>query len=362
MTSSMLVPPVRGMWTKMHRCRWEITGLLLKRPEKESRLGSLAVALILKPLGGYHTGTVGRSPSDTMGPDLSALVRAWPASLVSITEITGLPSRPGRRASFRLEFSDGATVKGRRFETPERATRVTALLRLMGDGFPRVLDARGDSLLLEWIHGPALDSLQPIPPDILTRSGELLGALHRLQPDHPVPAPLDGLGERRSRLEKNTALLGAEGVLDPGLGEVLLDAAAAGAPTTATSGLIHKDLCPSNIVLRDHIPVPIDNASLALGLHDLDLARTWYRWPMTRPEWRHFADGYERHRRADGFVDHFVFWAVSVLVGSAAVRVRARSSQARVPLQRLRRILDALSDGTEADPVAVGWPESTPSP
>jgi aminoglycoside phosphotransferase (APT) family kinase protein len=217
-------------------------------------------------------------------------------------------------------------------------------------------------LLLEWVDGPVLDSLEPIPPDVLVHAGELLGALHELDFDPAVPDPTVDLGERLSKLGRDVAVLTDTEALEPELGRLLLGAATARAPSAATTGIIHKDFCPSNIVLRGDTPVPIDNANLGIGPHDLDLARTWYRWTMSPEERRQFARGYRDHRSLDGFLEHFLFWATSVLVGSASTRIRARSDQARVPLARLRMLLDLLQGNARTDPVAFGWPEGAPPP
>ena len=89
-------------------------------------------------------------------------------------------------------------------------------------------------------------------------------------------------------------------------------------------------------------PVCIDNAKLAVGPLDFDLAMAWYRWPMSRSERAHFASGYEEHRSMKGFLEHFSFWAPCVLLGSASIRLRARVGGVDVPVERLRRLLEFL--------------------
>jgi aminoglycoside phosphotransferase (APT) family kinase protein len=292
-----------------------------------------------------------------LGPDLSALVHAWPAPLASITEITGLPSSTRRRASFCVAFTDGTRLKGRRFETAERAAQVAGFLRRLRDGFPRVRQARGDAVLFEWIEGPVLDSLHPIPADVLVRSGGLLGSLHEIEPTEPVPDPQSAAKERCAKLEQHIELLIAEHALDRARARALCAAALTDAPRFLDCGIVHKDFCAANIVLREARPVSIDNANVAFGPFDLDLARTWDRWPMSAVEWRHFVDGYQRHRSVEWFLAHFFFWAVSALVGSAATRIRARSDRVCTPLERLRMLVDLSEGRANVDPVAFRWPE-----
>jgi len=295
-----------------------------------------------------------RGVEPDIGADLLALIRARPERLISLTEISTLSSPARRRTAFRLEFAGGLTLKGRRLESPERAQRVERILGLAGDGFPRTIDRRGDALLLQWIQGRALASLDPVPPAALERCGRILGALHQLAtpelPDVRIPAPEDLL----AKLRRDTGLLADAGELDSGLGRTAVETAAALAPRRASSGVIHKDFCAENIVLDDSgSPVSIDNAALSVGPHDLDLARTWYRWEMNPRDRSHFLRGYERHRGSVTFVEHFAFWAICVLAGSASIRLRARLGGHREPLIRLRRLLEFLETDAVDHPLWV---------
>jgi len=297
-----------------------------------------------------------------LGPDLSVLVRAWPAPLTSITEVTGLPSTIRRRGSFRLDFADGTQLKGRRFQTLERAARVSALLRELGDGFPRLIDARGDALLLEWIDGPALASLRPLPASVLVSAGDLLGTIHRFQSAQRPTDVEDTSLRRLSKLRADAQVLANAGVFDSAMAHILIDAAGAHMPEDGGCGLIHKDFCASNIVLRGETPVSIDNANLAFGPYDLDLARTWCRWPMTPDEWKYFVGGYRRHRSPESFLQHFHFWAAVVLFGSASTRIRAGSDQARIPLEQLRVFYNLVVGNADTDPSVLRWPHGAPPP
>jgi Ser/Thr protein kinase RdoA (MazF antagonist) len=113
-----------------------------------------------------------------------------------------------------------------------------------------------------------------------------------------------------------------------------------------TVGVIHKDFCAANVVIgTDGAPVCVDNANVSVGPHDLDLARTWYRWPMGAEDRRHFAAGYEEYRRLAACLRHFAFWAACVLVGSASIRLRARAPGGLEPLDRLSVLLDRAARG-----------------
>jgi predicted glycosyltransferase len=281
------------------------------------------------------------------GPDLRALARAR-GPLRAIEPLTRRPSPRSTRAACKLAFADGSRSKGRRLRDPERARRVERLLAAAGDGFPRVLARRGDALLLEWIDGTPLDALPVVPADVLRGAGELLGALHRLDADGWSDGPLPGPADAFARLERDLAALASAQALDAERVRRVLESAAAQRPRRASVGFVHRDFCAENLALA--APgglVSIDNASLDLGPHDLDLARTWVRWPLSREERAHFAGGYEKHRGLDDFLAHFAFWASCSLVHTAAKRLRLRAPDAREPLERLERVL-AAGDGARA--------------
>jgi hypothetical protein len=284
-----------------------------------------------------------------IGPDLLSLIRERPEQLISLTEISTLPSPVRRRAAFRLEFAGGLTLKGRRLESPERAQRLHHILGR--DGFPRAVDRRGDALLIQWVEGRVLTALDRIPPAVLERCGRILGALHRLERpdwlDVREPAPADWL----AKLQMATGLLSAAGELDAGLGRAAVESAAARVPGQVSAGIIHKDFCAENIVLdASGAPVSIDNGTVSFGPLDLDLARTWYRWPMTPADREHLLRGYAEYRSHASFMEHFSFWAIAVLVASASSRLRLRVGRHREPLERLRTLLDSL-DRHDLDPL-----------
>jgi aminoglycoside phosphotransferase len=274
-----------------------------------------------------------------LGPDLLALARARGVPLAKIEAVTTLPSPVRKRGAFALHFADGRKLKGRVFETTERAERVARLRRGLGEGFAPIVGRRGDAMLLEWIEGPSLASLAAIPERVLRRCGHMLGSLHALRSDAWPDAPLRGVDHFFAKLERDVELLCGARLLDAALARRVLEDAAARRPGETTRGVIHKDFCPENIVLATgEAPVCVDDATLSVGPHDLDLARTWYRWPMRGEELAHFADGYREQRDLASFERDFRFWATCVLVGSGSTRLRARTARVLEPLERLRQL------------------------
>jgi hypothetical protein len=278
---------------------------------------------------------------EQLGTDLLALIRARGVPIAKLSAITGLPSPVRKRAAFAVEFADGTKLKARRLKSAQRAEAVVRLRDAVGAGFAPILARRGDAMLLEWVEGRSLASLEPIGCDTLRRCGRMLGALHRL-PCEPLADEADEKpAELFAKLERNMDLVRSERLLGPELARRVLADADANRPAAPTLGIIHKDFCAENLVLAsDGSLVCVDEATLSTGPHDLDLARTWYRWPMQARDFAHFAGGYQEHRSLAGFLRHFRFWATCVLVGSAATRLRSASPGALAPIERLRQLQD----------------------
>jgi Ser/Thr protein kinase RdoA (MazF antagonist) len=279
------------------------------------------------------------SLSPALGPDLVALLEAHAGAIVKLAPITALPSPVRQRAAFAIELADGSRLKARRFRSAQRAELVVALRGRIDGGFAPILARRGEGMLLAWIEGRTLDTLAPLPPQELRRCGRMLGALHALacepHPGGTAPSPDDHF----AKLLRNAGELRQAGLLDAALAQRALAAADAARPKEPTLGLIHKDFCAENLVQRaDGSLVCIDDATLSTGPHDLDVARSWYRFPLSAQDFEHFAAGYEERRSLAEFRRHFAFWATCVLVGSAATRLRARAPGVQAPLERLRAL------------------------
>lgn len=274
------------------------------------------------------------------GADLAALVGRRRAPLARAVLITGLPSGTLARATFRLDFSDGHRLKGRRFDDPAHAARMRALVRQLAlPGLPRILALRGAAVLEEWVPGTPLDRVRATPR-LLRHAGRLLGAIHAvdgqgtLGPAPPTPEA------RCALIERSLAELAALSLLAHDQARRLLDAARAHRPVHQDVGIIHRDFCAENLVLdaRGGLHV-VDNGTLTVDARDFDLARTWYRWPMTPTQRRTFEEGYGPCRDLASFHAHSPFWSVAVLVDAALFRHHAKTADPAAPLRHLQEAL-----------------------
>jgi len=290
-----------------------------------------------------------------LGEDLWALVQGRRSPLATVTVLTSLPSASGQRASFRLQFADGLVLKGRRFERGGHAERVENLSQFLDQRhFPRLLGRCGSALLLEWIEGEPLSHAK-WPLELLQACGALQGLVHST----PLPQEMGSQNQpaannKKVRLERGIRALVEYGAFNRLEGERLIDLAAAHTPGNPAVGLIHGDFCAENMVLQapGHVYV-IDSEKLSIDAYDYDLGRTWYRWPMTTVQRDAYYGGYNQHRSSADFMAHFVYWAIVVLVDSAAFRLRAGAGDVSVAIRQLETL-----QGVEARSGIPSPPES----
>jgi hypothetical protein len=284
-------------------------------------------------------------PVVRMGEDLATLLRETGSAPRQVTPVTDLPSPVLGRATFRIELTDGRVVKGRRFDRPAHAESLVRLTGLLGlECLSQVLARRAAATLEEWVPGPTVEDL-PRTPDLLEACGTVLGRIHACPAPPSDLAKAPSVALRRTVAEEQVAALERLGLVPPRLGREVRAIVAAEAPATATAGVVHRDFAPDNVVVGPAgRPVAVDNTTLAIDLHDFDLGRTWYRWPMTAEEWTAFAAGYRRGRSPDAFAAHFRFWTAAALVDAALFRHDARTGGVEVPLARLAALVHAPED------------------
>jgi hypothetical protein len=273
-----------------------------------------------------------------LGSDLCAMIAAIGVPVVEAVPVTTIRWSGSPRASFRLALADGHVLKGRRLRTPADVARIARLSSLLDPRyFPPVLAHRGCALLTRWIPG------RPESPETWTSArlrlcGGLQAAVHRLRVS-PDIAPQQQAPDWSGRLDRWLGELVAGGAFDTRAAREIYGLAARSAPATASIGVCHTDFCGDNIIITDAGGVcVVDNEGLTVDSHEFDLARTWYRWPMTPVQQRAYAEGYGAHEHSARFAAHFLHWALLAVLDSAAYRVRARAASARVPLDRLTEL------------------------
>lgn len=276
-----------------------------------------------------------------LGLDLWALIDAVGVPVVEVRQVTTIPAVHGERGSFRVTFADGQILKARRLRTPSDAERVARLSSLLDPQvFPPVLAHRGCGLLTRWIPGVDVRNGDWTPRDLRT-CGRVHATIHRL----PITGDMALLRRAPVRSEQRLGQLLDELVQRRALATWQADAVRSltslAAPPTERIAVCHRDFCGDNIVIAaDGQVCVVDNEGMTIDSPEYDLARTWYRWPMTPDQQRAYAEGYGVHAHVARFAARFAHWALIVLVESATFRARMGAASVRVPLERLTNLLD----------------------
>ena len=282
-----------------------------------------------------------RDKSLGLPENLVHLISRLDSSILGVEALTTLPSISSRKGSWKIELVDGRIIKGRRLDSSEQAEKIERLAGLT-QSLPlnKIFARNGDSLLEEWIPGQGLSSI-PLTLDLAELLGALLGEISQAGSGSPILEPhahhVDSLLRKTFRTLDE---LVASGEMDSMTSEKLTARAKANSPGRLEAGLVHLDFQARNIVMADGKPYVIDNELLDSGVFDLDLARTWYLWPMSASQQARFLKGYSRYRCTKRFLLHELFWSIHALSGAAAYQQRIGQD-----ISLLVRNLERLAQG-----------------
>ena len=248
----------------------------------------------------------------------------------------------GATGSWRLTLQDDSTVKGQLLWSARRCERAREMIRALDDvGAPQVVAWYGRALVQEWVEGDAAD------PDAHARAaGDLLGRIHRT----PIPASAaDGVRWQpdAARTRQGLGALTEHGALEAADGDLALRLLPDASMCSRDLVVTHGDLAPGNVVASPgpgFTLVPVDNEACDAAPAEWDVARTWYRWPMTPDARNEFRTAYEAVTGRDAVSDGFAGWLVAVLVDAAAYRLRG-NVDSNVPLRGLQNCLRGARDG-----------------
>jgi hypothetical protein len=273
-----------------------------------------------------------------LGTDLWRLAHSGTSPLTGVTIL----SRPARaaRGTFRLTFADGSVAKGRRCEHRRQAERIQELaVYLDPRHFPRIHRRDGCALLEEWVEGRSLSGTAD--DGVFERGGAMLASLHSVDvPQNRRLAARSYVEASGLRVVQGVARLVRMNAITKEDGAAARELATSQRPRDLAPALIHGDFCGDNMVLDANERVRlVDNESVIVHVPQYDLARTWYRWPMSGRQRAAFEHGYGDSPALAGFRTSFGFWAVVVLVESALFRLRVGAGESEIPLQRLRQLL-----------------------
>jgi UDP-2,3-diacylglucosamine hydrolase len=280
-------------------------------------------------------------------PDVAAALGVLGSRPVEVEAITALPSPANERGNYRVRLDNGTFVKASLLVTASRAREIASILGLLRHRhLTRPLAQHRRGLVTEWVDGRWPDEQ---PAGLAEECGAILGSLHAVRVPRGFPFLVSRLGDTWDlKLRGDLATIVDAGLLDGMAAREALAAARQSAPPGADTGFVHRDFCPSNLVIDgDGLVRAIDNDSMACDALDYDLARWWYRWPMPDADRTAFLGGYARYRSPSSFERHFTFWMVLALVESAMFRIRGGTAQQDVPAAALAALLDDRARGQQ---------------
>jgi thiamine kinase-like enzyme len=274
--------------------------------------------------------------------DLQELLESIGARPIAITPVNPLQSAVSRRAAFRIDLDDGRTLKGHQLDSAAAAARAEQLCGcLPRESFPRVIARHGSALLSKWIAGNTL-ATSVITVAHRRRLAAILRAVHSSRLPADLPDATDEypggswLGELTGKLDR----LREGGAITADIADRARELSVAHAPPRRRVVLVHADLCPENVVVDAAGTVwVVDIDQIDLHAPEFDLARCWYRWPMTPDDRAGFEAAYGDPAVVESFRAHFLHWAVVVLVGAMAFRDRHGLAGAERPANLLRQVL-----------------------
>lgn len=255
--------------------------------------------------------------------DLSYLLRRERLRVLHWREITTLRTRYLHRRTYCLQLDDGTMCKARLVRRRLAARRMRRLLPLLPSASVAQLLAHHRRAVLEqWIDGPTADRLSWHEP-LLNSAGELLGRIHRAVAVRQVEPQDRQFGVVLRAFRQGLSALCRRSVISTSSAQSILELAHRNAPRRAHWGLVHRDFCAENLVVRRTKTCVIDNVTVRLGFLEEDLARSCLRWPMSESQFTDFLAGYDVHADSGPFICSRRFWMLVASVLAAALRLRA---------------------------------------
>lgn len=268
--------------------------------------------------------------------DLAWLAGELRAEVVSAEPVSPLRGLGHPRTAFCVDLSDGRRIKLRRMSEVGEAAELERLLAALAPiGFPQVIARRARCLVLEWIPGKLLSDGHETTGWI-DAAGALLGLMHRTRLEgDALPAERPATAELDRCASQLAALVAAKRLTRPEA-DAVADAIVRNTPECPIHGIVHGDFAPENLVIDASGALhAIDNEVVRVGILDLDLARTWSRWPMAGRTWVSFLAAYAAASGRSCNDDQLVGWKLRTLVVSAWYRVAFRLRGADAAVARL---------------------------
>lgn len=288
------------------------------------------------------------SYKNLLGEDLFDLTRTVDSPLIEAIPLSTSISSQLEKGAFLFKFRNGKVLKGRRFESVKHAQKVYELWSYFNLGIlPEILSLKGCAMLTEWVDGTNLlpDNLTP---ELARRCGLLHGLVHSIEiPEQIIDKYKVHLAYDKSQfftiISQQIEEIVKYDYLNNSEARMLMDLVERNYPDDFSLGLVCGDFCNENLVLNgDEKIYFIDNESISIDDFDHDLARTYYRWPMTEKQRSSYFEGYHNYRGSERFYNHYYFWIIKVLIKSIHYNLHAATLRELHALKVIKSILKDL--------------------
>jgi thiamine kinase-like enzyme len=261
---------------------------------------------------------------------IRAALRSYGVVVSRLIVVSPLAGQMVGRIAVRVDASDGTTLKARHVVDASTARALCRLRDGLDPGFAPVIEQIGPVLLEEWIDGTSLSS--HAAAERSAEAGALLGRLHATALHAVEPARRDTAPWHAKAISDLAILMRANRLSHAEVAAIRSELCRRD-PGSARAGLIHRDLCPENLIVdRADRLIAIDNEWMMVGVPEFDLGRTLGRWPMADATWDRFLSA---HTSAWAPPEALGFWCI------VATLMGARVLQERVP-ERLDPMLTLL--------------------
>lgn len=266
---------------------------------------------------------------------LQVLMERLPGKVARVQPIGNLPDIY-HTPMFRIFMEGGETLKARLLDEAFEVQRIASLLPLLSAlHFPQLCDWYGRAILEPWIHGRVLATLEPTG-SIYYQAGRILAQVHEAKLPECLPAKPRSITSWKRHFAYEVEHLCQNEMLSSDDARLLNRIMIQEMSASSDICLVHRDFCAENLVDHEGQLVCIDNMSISAGNPHEDLARTFYRWPMSNPNKQQFLDGYSSVRDVEDFLVHETFWVCLVLVHAIYYQLQKGKVKALETLEHLK--------------------------
>jgi aminoglycoside phosphotransferase len=252
-----------------------------------------------------------------------------------------------RRGRFvlRIKFSNGYSIKLRKFRTEQKLLRVVKSLEILNsEHFPKVLSYKDNWLCLEWINGTTLKDITQDESNLITPHIESIAKFQALMHKET------NIGTKREKWSLfikeifyyRTIRLARSLILsEPDVKKILKVIDKSNIESSDIS-ITHGDMSAKNIVLKEDGNIAsIDNEHLMLHFSDYDFWKTVFYLKLSPGMIERYLEEYRQICDRDSIIKNRVFWQIYNLVKDIYLRKFINAINFQSQLVTLKKLLSS---------------------